>query len=283
MDFYKLKEPYFIGEIGINHNGDLQIAKKLIDAIFACNWDCAKFQKRNPDIAVPEKQKSVIRDTPWGRIPYIEYKYKVEFGQKEYEYIDKYCKEKPVDWTASVWDIDSLNFLTQFDIPFIKIPSAKITNDELIIESAKTQIPLCISTGMSTVEEIDKAVNLAKKYGKPPVIMHCNSNYPTPYDEINLNVIPFLENRYPDCIIGYSGHEKGLEPTVIAIALGAKIIERHITLSHNMWGTDQKSSLEVLAMDMLKKRSKDVRIILGSDKKTITKSEIPIRLKLRGN
>ena len=283
MDFYKLKEPYFIGEIGINHNGDLQIAKKLIDAIFACNWDCAKFQKRNPDIAVPEKQKSTIRDTPWGRIPYIEYKYKVEFGQKEYKYIDKYCKEKPVDWTASVWDIDSLNFLTQFDIPFIKIPSAKITNDELIIESAKTQIPLCISTGMSTVEEIDKAVNLAKKYGKPPVVMHCNSSYPTSHDEVNLNIIPFLANRYPDCIIGYSGHEKGLEPTVIAIALGAKVIERHITLSHDMWGTDQESSLEVLAMDMLKKRSKDVRIILGSDKKTITKSEIPIRLKLRGN
>ncbi len=283
MDFYKLKEPYFIGEIGINHNGDLQIAKKLIDAVFACNWDCVKFQKRNPDVAVPGKQKSVIRDTPWGRIPYIEYKYKIEFGQKEYEYIDKYCKEKPVDWTASVWDIDSLNFLTQFDIPFIKIPSAKITNDELIIESAKTQIPLCISTGMSTVEEIDKAVNLAKKYGKPPVVMHCNSSYPTPHDEVNLNVIPFLAERYPDCIIGYSGHEKDLEPTVLAISLGAKVVERHITLSHDMWGTDQGSSLEVLAMDMLKKRSKDIRIILGSEKKTITKSEIPIRLKLRGN
>jgi len=283
MDFYKLKEPYFIGEIGINHNGDLQIAKKLIDAIFACNWDCAKFQKRNPDVAVPEKQKSAIRDTPWGRISYIEYKYKVEFGQKEYRYIDKYCKEKPVDWTASVWDIDSLNFLTQFDIPFIKIPSAKITNDELIIESAKTQIPLCISTGMSTVEEIDKAVNLAKKYGKPPVVMHCNSTYPTPHDEVNLNIIPFLADRYPDCIIGYSGHEKGLEPTVIAIALGAKVIERHITLSHDMWGTDQEASLEILAMDMLKKRSKDIEIILGSNRKTITKSEIPIRLKLRGN
>lgn len=283
MDFYKLKEPYFIGEIGINHNGDLQIAKKLIDAIFACNWNCAKFQKRNPDIAVPEKQKFVMRDTPWGRISYIEYKYKVEFGQQQYDYIDKYCKEKPIDWTASVWDIDSLNFLTQFDIPFIKIPSAKITNDELIIEAAKTQIPLFISTGMSTVEEIDKAVNLTKKYGKSPVIMHCNSSYPTPHEEANLRVIRFLKDRYSDCTIGYSGHEKDLEPTVIAIALGAKVVERHITLSHNMWGTDQEASLEILAMDMLKKRSKDVEIILGSDKKIISKSEIPIRLKLRGN
>jgi len=283
MDFYKLKEPYFIGEIGINHNGDLQIAKKLIDAIFACNWNCAKFQKRNPDVAVPEKQKFVMRDTPWGRISYIEYKYKVEFGQQQYEYIDKYCKEKPIDWTASVWDIDSLNFLTQFDIPFIKIPSAKITNDELIIEAAKTQIPLFISTGMSTVEEIDKAVNLTKKYGKSPVIMHCNSSYPTPHEEANLRVIRFLKDRYSDCTIGYSGHEKDLEPSVIAIALGAKVVERHITLSHDMWGTDQEASLEILAMDMLKKRSKDVELMLGSDKKIISKSEIPIRLKLRGN
>ena len=282
MDFYKLKEPYFIGEIGINHNGDLQIAKKLIDAVFACNWNCAKFQKRNPDIAVPEKQKSVMRETPWGRMSYIEYKYKVEFGKNEYDYIDKYCKEKPVDWTASVWDIDSLNFLTQFDIPFIKIPSAKITNDELIIEAAKTQIPLVISTGMSTVEEIDKAVELAKKYGETPIIMHTNSSYPTPHEEANLRVINFLKERYSDCIIGYSGHEEDLEPTILAIALGAQFIERHITLSHKMWGTDQKSSLEVLAMDMLRKRAKDISIILGSTQKKVTKSEIPIRKKLRG-
>ena len=282
LDLSKLKEPYFIGEIGINHNGDLQIAKKLIDAIFACNWNCVKFQKRNPDVAVPESQKSLMRDTPWGRIPYIEYKYKVEFGQKEYEYIDKYCKEKPVDWTASVWDIDSLNFLKQFDIPFIKIPSAKITNDELVVEAAKSQIPIVISTGMSTIEEIDNAVNLIKKYGKIPAIMHCNSSYPTPHKEINLRVINFLCERYSDCIIGYSGHEKDLEPTVLAVALGAKIIERHITLSHEMWGTDQKASLEVLAMDMLKKRAKDINVILGSPEKTVTQSEILMREKLRG-
>ena len=283
IDLTKLKEPYFIGEIGINHNGDIQIAKKLIDAVFATNWDCAKFQKRNPDVAVPEKQKSVMRDTPWGRMSYIEYKYKVEFGQKEYEYIDRYCKEKPVDWTASVWDIDSLNFLTQFDIPFIKIPSPKITNDELVIEAAKTKIPLCISTGMSTVKEIDNAVNLTKKYGKAPIVMHCNSSYPTPPEEINLRIINFLKERYSDCIIGYSGHEQGLEPTVLAVSLGAKIIERHITLSHDMWGTDQKSSLEVLAMDMLRKRAKDINKILGTKEKIVTKSEIRMRKKLRGN
>ena len=282
LDLSKLKEPYFIGEIGINHNGDIQIAKKLIDAVFATNWDCAKFQKRNPDVAVPEKQKSIMRDTPWGKMSYIEYKYKVEFGKNEYDKIDKYCKEKPVNWTASVWDIDSLNFLTEYDIPFIKIPSPKITNDELIIEAAKTQIQLLISTGMSTVEEIDNAVNIAKKYGKTPVVMHCNSSYPTPPEETNLRVITFLKERYSDCIIGYSGHEQGLEPTVLAVSLGAKVIERHITLSHDMWGTDHKSSLEILAMDMLKKRTKDIEKILGSTEKTVTKSEIPMRKKLRG-
>jgi len=282
IDFSNLKKPYLIGEIGINHNGDIQIAKKLIDALFATNWDCAKFQKRNPDVAVPEKQKSVMRETPWGRISYIEYKYKVEFGIKEYSYIDKYCKEKPLDWTASVWDIDSLNFLTQFDIPFIKIPSAKITNNELVVEAAKSQIPIIISTGMSTIEEIDNTVNLIKKYGKTPTIMHCNSSYPTPHEEAHLRVINLLKERYSDCVIGYSGHEEDLEPTILAISLGAMVIERHITLSHDMWGTDHKSSLEVLAMDMLKKRAKDVNEILGTSEKSITTSEISIREKLRG-
>ena len=281
MDFTKLEQPYLIGEIGINHNGDMQIAKKLIDALFACGWNCAKFQKRNPEIAVPEKQKSVMRDTPWGRMTYLEYKYKVEFGQKEYDYINSYCNEKPLDWSASPWDIDSLNFLTQFDLPFIKLPSAKITDEDLVIESAKSQIAVILSTGMSTIEEIDKAVNLIKKYGKPPVIMHCNSSYPTPKDEINLKVIDFLAKRYSDCVIGYSGHEEDIEPTVIAVALGAKVIERHITLSHDMWGTDQKASLEVLAMDILKKRISTIDTILGNDIKKVTKSELSVREKLR--
>lgn len=280
VNFEQLKEPYFIGEIGINHNGDIQIAKKLMDAVFACNWNCAKFQKRNPDICVPEKQKNVIRDTPWGKMTYLDYKYKVEFGKKEYDYIDNYCKEKPLDWTASVWDIDSLNFLLNYDVPFIKIPSALLTNLELLKEAAKTDIPLIVSTGMSTFDEIDTAVNLITKYGAKPILMHTNSSYPTPLSELNLNLIPVLKDRY-DCIIGYSGHEFDLEPTVIAVALGAKVIERHITLSHNIWGTDQKSSLEVHAMDMLKKRANEVLDIMGSTVKEVTPSEIPIREKLR--
>ena len=280
IDFDRLKEPYFIGEIGINHNGDIQIAKKLIDAVFACSWNCVKFQKRNPDICVPEQQKKLIRDTPWGKMTYLDYKNKMEFGKQEYDYIDKYCKDKPLDWTASVWDIDSLNFILNYDVPFIKIPSAMLTNLELLKKAAKTDITLIVSTGMSTFDEVDTAVNLITKYGSKPVLMHTNSSYPTPHSELNLNLISVLKKRY-NCVVGYSGHEFDLEPTVIAVALGAKIIERHITLSHDLWGTDQKSSLEVHAMDMLKKRANDVWGMLGSSTKEVTPSEIPIREKLR--
>ena len=281
VDFRKLKKPYLIGEIGINHNGDLQIAKKLIDATFACSWDCAKFQKRNPDIAVPEKQKNVMRDTPWGKMTYIDYKHKIEFGKKEYDYINKYCKEKPLDWSVSVWDMDSLEFSMQYNLSFLKIPSAMLTNHELLAASAKSGIPILISTGMSTLKEIDESVNLLEKYSKSYAVMHCNSSYPAKLDELNLKVIMNFKERY-NCVVGYSGHEYDLEPTVLAVSLGAMIIERHITLSHNMWGTDQKASLEIHAMDMLRKRMLDIDVILGSREKTVTASEIPIRERLRG-
>jgi N-acetylneuraminate synthase len=280
-DLNSLKIPYFIAEIGINHNGDLQIAKRLIDAVSACGWNCAKFQKRNPDVCVPEHQKNKIKSTPWGETTYIDYKYKMEFEKKEYNYINFYCSEKPLDWTASVWDIDSLEFIINYDVPFIKIGSAMLTNLLLLSEAAKSKIPLIISTGMSTIEEVDNAVNEILKHGVKPVIMHTNSSYPTPKEEINLNMIPMLKERY-DCIVGYSGHEEDLEPTVIAAALGAQVIERHITLDHNMWGTDQKASLEVMGMDMLKKRINAIHKIMGSSEKVVTPSEIPIREKLRG-
>ncbi len=278
--FNNQKEIYLIGEIGINHNGDLQIAKKLIDAVNACGWNCAKFQKRTPDICVPDKQKNIMRDTPWGKMTYINYKHKIEFEKEEYDYIDQYCKQKPIDWTASVWDIPSLEFILTYNVPFIKIPSAMITDLTLLKELSMSNQKVIISTGMSTLEEIDTAVNILLKGNNKPIIMHTNSSYPTPPEEINLNLIPFLKKRY-DCIIGYSGHEQNLTPTIIAASLGASVIERHITLSHNMWGTDQKASLEVMAMDMLKKRLNDVNIILGSAEKTITSSELPIREKLR--
>ena len=280
VNFQNLEKTYFIGEIGINHNGDLDITKKLIDAVHACGWDCAKFQKRNPDICVPEHQKSVIRDTPWGRMTYLEYKYKIEFGQSHYDYISKYSNEKPLDWSASVWDLDSLNFLMGYDIPFIKIPSALITDHQLVIESAKSGVQVIMSTGMSTIEEVDTVFNLISKHGKQPVLMHTNSSYPTPRKELNLSLIPFYKERY-NCVVGYSGHEPDLEPTVIAVSLGAQVVERHITLSHELWGTDQKCSLEVMGMDKLRKRCIDIKSMLGSDKKIVTESELPIRKKLR--
>ena len=281
MKFLKEDETYFIGEIGINHNGDMQITKKLIDAVSACGWNCAKFQKRNPDVCVPEHQKGVMRETPWGTMTYLDYKYKVEFGKDDYDYISKYCAEKPVDWSASVWDLDSLKFLADYDLPFIKIPSAMTTNELLVSETAKVGVPIIMSTGMCELQEVNDAVNNVLKHNNNLVLMHTNSSYPTPREEINLNLIPFLKERY-GCRIGYSGHEEDLEPTVIAVALGATVIERHITLSHDMWGTDQKSSLEVMAMDMLYKRVKDVLKIMGTASKTVTPSEVAIRKKLRG-
>ena len=162
IDFNNLKEPYLIAEIGINHNGDLQIAKKLIDAAFACQWDCVKFQKKTPELCVPDHQKNQPKDTLWGQMTYLEYKKKMEFGKEEYDYIDKYCKEKPIDWTASVWDLPSVEFIVKYDVPFIKIPSAKLTEKELLTEAAKSEKPIMLSTGMSTIEEIDRAVEAFK-------------------------------------------------------------------------------------------------------------------------
>ena len=165
---------YLIAEIGINHNGDINIAKKLIDATHACGWHCAKFQKRNPAVCVPDHQKSKMRSTPWGEMTYLEYKYKVEFEKEKYDIINKYCLDKPLLWTVSIWDIDSLNFIADYDVPFIKIPSAHITNKELLTETAKLNIPVIISTGMSTWEIIDDAVKILDGNSAEYAILHCN-------------------------------------------------------------------------------------------------------------
>ncbi|MCU0460390.1 MAG: N-acetylneuraminate synthase family protein [Bacteroidales bacterium] len=281
LDIAKLSKPYLIAEIGINHNGDLQIAKKLIDATFACSWDCAKFQKRNPEKSTPEHQKNIEKETPWGKMTYLEYKYKVEFGRAEYDCIDSYCRDKPLEWSASVWDLDSLEFLAKYDLSFLKIPSAHLTNSELIIEAGKTNLPIILSTGMSTLEEVDAAVNLLNKHAKQFAVMHANSSYPAKDDELNLLVIPKLIDRY-HCHVGYSGHEYGLDSTTIAVALGAKIIERHITLDHKMWGTDQSSSVEIQGMDKLYKQVSAVKKYMGDGVKKIYESELQIRKKLRG-
>lgn len=282
IDFKKIEKPYLIAEIGINHNGDIQIAKRLIDAAFAANWNCVKFQKRTPEICVPEHQKTVLKDTPWGRMSYLEYRHKVEFNDEQYRYIDSYCKEKPIMWTASVWDIPSIDFMLKFDIPFIKIPSAKLTDNDVVTYAAKTGKPILLSTGMSLIEEIDEAVRILKRYTHGDyALMHTNSAYPIAHEEINLRAMVFLKERYK-CVVGYSGHEYDLEPTVIAVAMGAEIIERHVTLDHSMWGSDHAASLEVHAMDMLRKRVKDIDIILGDGVKKLSRAEIEARVKLRG-
>ncbi len=273
---------FMIAEIGINHNGSMEIAKKLMDATHGCGWHCAKFQKRTPELCVPEKQKNVERETPWGKITYLEYRHRVEFSEEQYNYIDQYCREKPLLWAASVWDLPSLALIGRFNVPFIKLPSAKLCEVDLLKAACEYKLPIMLSTGMSSLEEVDRSVNLLEKLTKGDyVLMHTNSTYPTPSEELNLRMIQTLRDRY-HCAVGYSGHEYGLEPTSIAVTLGARIVERHVTLSHSMWGSDQSASLEVHAMDMLYKRIENIDVMIGDGLKRVSEGEIQIRNKLRG-
>ena len=276
------KNIYIIAEIGINHNGDLSIAKKLIDIAKVAGCDVVKFQKRNPDVCVPEHQKSVMRDTPWGRMSYLEYKYKVEFDKNNYDEIDTYCKSRNIEWTASPWDLDSLNFLNQYDVPFIKIPSALLTDLDLIKQTTATGKKIIISTGMSTLQEVDDAVNAIKSINKDAdyAVLHCNSSYPAPNDELNLKCIETLQERY-NCEVGYSGHEFGLTTTIASICMGATIIERHITLDRTMWGTDQMCSVEPQGLIKLVRGIKELNLAIGDGKKVVTETEKPIKDKLR--
>jgi len=276
-----MKPTYIIAEIGINHNGSLETAKKLIDIAAIAGCDAVKFQKRNPDVCVPEHQKSVMRDTPWGQMTYLDYKYKVEFEKREYDIIDEYCKEKNIAWSASPWDLDSLEFLMGYDIPFIKIPSAMITNEELMRASAATGKKIIFSTGMSTMEEIDQAVEWMNEEGTPFSLLHCNSTYPAPLEDLNLSCIPVLKDRY-QCEVGYSGHEFRLGTTVAAVYLGATILERHITLDRTMWGSDHLASVEPQGLIKLVRGVRELESAYGDGRKRVTEGELPIRKKLRG-
>ncbi len=273
--------PYMIAEIGINHNGDIDIAKKLMDAANATGWHSVKFQKRTPELAVPEHQKNQPKSTPWGDMTYLEYKYRVEFEKPEYDIIDAYCKDKGMAWSASPWDLPSLEFLLRYDIPYIKIASASNGRDSMVRAAAESRVPVIMSTGMTQMEEIDHAVEILEKYGNGDyILMHTNSAYPAPVADLNLKMIQTLKDRF-DCLVGYSGHEANLEPTIAAVVLGACAIERHVTLSHDMWGSDQKASLEVHAMDMLNKRIQVVYDSLGDGVKYMSESEAKQREKLR--
>ena len=276
-----MKPTYIIAEIGINHNGSLETAKKLIDIAAIAGCDAEKFQKRNPDVCVPEHQKSVMRDTPWGQMTYLDYKYKVEFEKREYDIIDEYCKEKNIAWSASPWDLDSLKFLMGYDIPFIKIPSAMITNEELMRASAATGKKIIFSTGMSTMEEIDQAVEWMNEENTPFSLLHCNSTYPAPLEDLNLSCISVLKDRY-QCEVGYSGHEFRLGTTVAAVYLGATILERHITLDRTMWGSDHLASVEPQGLIKLVRGVRELESAYGDGRKRVTEGELPIRKKLRG-
>ena len=283
-----MNKTYIIGEIGINHQGDLSIAKRLIDIAAAAGCDAVKFQKRNPDICVPEEQKNKPRTWQGEEMTYLEYKYKVEFGKKEYDEIDAYCKKQNIAWSASPWDLDSLEFLKQYDIPFIKIPSAMLTNDDLLTASIETGKRIIFSVGMSTDEEIKQAVDtlrISKEVdnNKHDIgLLHCNSTYPAPIDQLNLSAIETLKNKYPDFTIGYSGHEMTLGTTVASVLLGAEIIERHITLDRNMEGSDHSASVTPWGLFKLVSGIRELEAAYGDGVIRVTESEKAVREKLRG-
>ncbi len=268
----KLEKPFLIGEIGINHNGSLKLAKSLIDLAKSCGFDAVKFQKRNPDISTPEIQKDVVRETPWGRMSYLNYKKKIEFGEKEFDSINEYCKSKKINWFASPWDLDSVNFLRKYKLNYNKVASAMITNLSLVEEISKQKKITFISTGMSTIKDIEKVVKIFKKNKCKFILMHCVSNYPCPSEKLNLKAIITLKKKFK-CEVGYSGHESDVSSSFLAYFLGAKYIERHITLDRSMWGTDQSASLSETGMRNLSNILNKFRVVLGTGNKIISKDE----------
>ena len=270
---------YIIAEIGINHNGSLKKAMKLVKSARNAGCDCVKFQKRTPELCVPKDQWNIERDTPWGRMSYIEYRHKVELSVSDYEQIDEYCRKKGIDWTASCWDEESVDFINAFDVPFYKAASASLTDIPLLRKKRSTGKPLMISTGMSTEEEIVNAVELIGRENL--MIAHSTSTYPCKPEELNLRMISTLKKMFPEMPIGYSGHETGLSPTLAAVALGATFVERHITLDRAMWGTDQAASVEVSGFRRLVENIRDVEDSLGDGVKKVYDSELGPRQKLR--
>lgn len=269
---------YVIAEIGINHNGDVELAKKMIDAASLAGCDAVKFQKRTPEVCVPAEQQNKEKETPWGTMTYLEYRHRVEFGREDYAEIDRYCMSKGMIWFSSCWDEESVDFFEEFDPPCYKIASATLTDDDLLRRLNATGRPMILSTGMSSMEEIRHAVSLLDN--ERLLISHCTSTYPCPAAELNLQMVRTLKREF-DCPIGYSGHEVGLQTTCAAVALGACFVERHITLDRAMWGSDQAASIEPQGLMRL---VRDIRVIeeaMGDGVKRVYESELPVRAKLR--
>jgi len=271
--------PFIVAEIGINHNGSTEIAKKLIDMAKECGADAVKFQKRTVDLVYSREFLSSLRESPWGKTQ-RDQKEGLEFNKEEYDEIDNYCKEKGIFWFASAWDEKSQEFLRQYSLAFNKISSAMLTHTALLEMVAREGRHTFISTGMSNFEQIDKAVGIFAKEGCPFTLMHCVSVYPCPDEWCNISLIEALKERYK-CNIGYSGHELGLLPSVLTVSLGVVAIERHITLNRGMYGSDQHFSLEKRGLELLVRDARDVRRILGSGKKSIIGEEEELAYKLR--
>jgi len=269
---------FIIAEIGINHNGNVELAKRLISVAVIAGCDAVKFQKRTPELCVPAAQQSTMRETPWGYIPYMEYRERVEFGLKEYQEIDDFCRKQGVMWFASCWDEPSVDFIDQFEVPCYKVASASVNDDSLLRHTRSRGKPIIASTGMCTLADVDKAVEVMGK--DDLVLLHTVSTYPASYPELNLRAIVTMRSRY-DVPVGYSGHETGIPTTVAAVAMGARVVERHITLDRAMWGSDQAASLEPNGITRL---VRDIRLVeksMGTGEKAIVESERPLIARLR--
>jgi len=266
-----------LAEIGINHNGDVQVAKKLIDVAAFAGCETVKFQKRTVDVVYTPAELAKPRESPFGETN-GDLKRGLEFGQNEYEEIDAYCRSKGIAWTASCWDEDSVDFIDQFDPPFYKIASASLTDDALLRHTRSKGKPIVLSTGMSTLDQIDHAVDVLGKHDL--VLLHSCSTYPAQYPELNLRVIPALRERY-EVLIGYSGHETGIASSVAAAVLGACIVERHVTLDRSLWGSDHAASLEPNGIMRVIRDIRLVEAAMGDGVKTVLPSEVPVMQKLR--
>jgi len=268
-----------VAEIGINHNGSLEIARKLIDGAALAGCDAVKFQKRTPERCVPRDQWHIERETPWGRMPYIEYRRRIELSERDYEAIDRYCRDRGIVWFASCWDEESVDFIERFNPPCYKAASASLTDLPLLRRMRTTSRPLMVSTGMSTTEEIDRAVAAVGE--EDLLLAHATSTYPCPVEQVNLRMIDTLRRRFPRIPIGYSGHETGLAPTWAAVAMGATFVERHITLDRAMWGSDQAASVEIVGLVRLVANIRDIERSLGDGVKRVYEEELVARRKLR--
>jgi N-acetylneuraminate synthase len=274
------KDIFIIAEIGINHNGDIELAKKLINTAVQAGCDAVKFQKRTPEICVPEKMKTIMRETPWGLMTYLDYKKKIEFNEKEYDLIESYCKQKGIAWSASAWDLESLRFLDKYNLPFNKVASALATHLEFLNEVAKRKTLTYVSVGMCDYKDIDAIVKIFRSYSCPLVLMHTISTYPAQDKDLNLKMIQTISDKY-NLPVGYSGHESSVSPSVVAASLGAVAIERHITLDRSMWGTDHSASLEPSGLNQLVGAIRKVPIVLGDGVKKIIEGELEAAKKMR--